>query len=180
MEPGYRVQRVGSGLVAVSRVQGLRARFGVGWVIVGKGSASVGLRLWAVGYGSALRAVGSAVPSARDNRVTYVHPGVSEWYANGPLGIEQGFMVARPLSGGSGPLTLSIVLSGDLRPSLRGGGRSVSFGRGGCQVLVYRDLVAADARGHGLRWWLELHRGRLDIRVDTRGAAFPVRIDPFV
>jgi len=180
MEPGYRVQRVGSGLVAVSRVQGLRARFGVGWVIVGKGSASVGLRLWAVGYGSALRAVGSAVPSARDNRVTYVHPGVSEWYANGPLGIEQGFMVARPLSGGSGPLTLSIVLSGDLRPSLRGGGRSVSFGRGGCQVLVYRDLVAADARGHGLRWWLELHRGRLDIRVDTRGEAFPVRIDPFV
>ncbi len=38
IEPGYRVQRMGPGLIAVSPAQGLRARFGVGGVSAGSGA----------------------------------------------------------------------------------------------------------------------------------------------
>ena len=35
------------------------------------------------------------------NRVTYAHPGLSEWYVNGPLGLEQGFTIPRAPAAGT-------------------------------------------------------------------------------
>jgi hypothetical protein len=72
-----------------------------------------------------------------------------------------------------------MVISGGLRAS-SGAGGGVVFGRGGRAALAYRDLVASDARGRGLRSWLRVRGARLDIRVDTRGAVYPVRIDPLI
>jgi hypothetical protein len=180
LRPVYRVRRVHGGLVAVSRSQRLRAWFGSGGVRVASGGVSFGLRLSGVGDGGRVRRLGSAVPIARGNRAVYSHGGgVSEWYANGPLGIEQGFTVAHSQAAGGGPLTLAMVLGGGLRASLSGGGQGVSLdGRG--VALAYRDLVASDARGRTLRSWFELHGGRLEIRVDDRAAVFPVRIDPLI
>ena len=40
--------------------------------------------------------------------------------------------------------------------------------------------MATDARGRALRSWLELAEGHLLIRVDDRGASYPLRIDPFI
>ncbi len=179
VEPEYRVRRVAGGLSAVSGPQRLRATFGAGGVRVGSGGAWFGLRVVAVGYGDSLRPLRSVAPSADGNRVEYSRSRLSEWYANGPLGLEQGFTLWRPQEAGSGVLRLSMLIGGDLRPSLSAGARGVSLdGRG--VALAYRDLVASDARGRMLRSWLELSGGRLEIRVDVRGAAYPVRIDPLV
>ena len=96
------------------------------------------------------------------------------------LGLEQGFTVARRPVGGSGALRLSIGLSGDLHAALAGGGGGLVLDGGGRAVLAYRDLVASDARGRVLRSWLQLEGNRLEIRVDTAAAAYPVRIDPLI
>jgi hypothetical protein len=178
VEPGYRVRRVRGGFSAWSGAQRLQARFGSGGVSVGSNGWRFGLRLVGVGVGSSVRSVPVVAPTARGNRVAYSRGGVSEWYANGPSGLEQGFTIARPPARASGALTLSMSLSGDLRAALSGGGLLLSDG--GRAVLAYRDLVASDARGRALRSWLELRGGRLEIRVQAGGAVFPVRIDPLL
>ena len=123
----------------------------------------------------------SPAPSANGNRVTYARPGLSEWYTDGPLGIEQGFTVAHPpADGASGPLTLSMGLRGDLRPVVAAGGQTVLLERGARTILQYGGLVATDARDRSLPARLVLDRGQLQIRVDDRGAVFPLRIDPLV
>jgi hypothetical protein len=85
------------------------------------GRSSIGLS--AVGRGDRLRPLRAVAPRARSHRVTYRHRlGVTEWYAAGPLGIEQGFTVARRSANGSGPLTLALAARGSLRPRASGSG----------------------------------------------------------
>jgi hypothetical protein len=141
----------------------------------------MGLVLRGVGYGSALTAVGRVAPVAHGNRVVYSHPGVSEWYINGPRGLEQGFTVTRsPERSERGPLTLSMGLSGNLHASLIAAAHGLALSRADKLMLRYSGLAATDARGHKLRAWLQLDGRELDLRVDTRGAAYPLRIDPLI
>ncbi len=141
----------------------------------------MGLSLQAVGYGASLRALAPAAPSAKANRVVYAHGSLSEWYANGPLGVEQGFTVARaPAVHAAGALTLAMALSGDARIAIAGGGHGVTFSHAGGPALRYSGLRATDARGRVLHSWLQLQGGRLLLRVDARGARYPLRIDPFI
>jgi trimeric autotransporter adhesin len=49
------------------------------------------LTLAGVGYGSSLRPPGPSVPSADGNRVSYPDGAFTQWFENGPLGLEQGF-----------------------------------------------------------------------------------------
>ena len=75
-------------------------------------------------------------------------------------------------------MTVSLT-TGGLRPVMKRG--SVVFeGARGAVVLRYGGLVATDVRGVGFRSWLALQGGRVQIRIDDRGARYPVRIDPFV
>ena len=123
----------------------------------------------------------AVTPEGKSNRVVYPRLGLSEWYANGPLGLEQGFTIAKTLAQlPASLLTLSIALAGNTRPSLASNAQSIGFYRGGREVLAYGGLSASDARGRILRSWLALSDGRILLRVDTRGARFPLRIDPFV
>jgi FG-GAP repeat len=152
---------------------------------VSAGSTRIGLRLRAAGYGSSLSTLGDVAPRLRDNRVLYAHGALSEWYANGPLGVEQGFTLARALPGhATGPLTglltLAMALSGNTHAALSAGGQSVTLSRAGETVLRYGDLSATDAGGHVLHSWLALRGGRLLLRVDTKGARYPLRIDPLL
>src|SRR5271165_5271939 len=177
----YRVNRTAGGFAAFNPGQRLNARFGRSGVVVSSHGSEVGLRLSAVGYGSWLMPVGAVTPTARANRVTYSHPRVTEWYANGPFGLEQGFTIPRaPGTHSVGPLTFSIALSGNTPASLGSGGQSITLGRAGGPLLHYNGLTVADARGHSLHSWLELYDGRLLLRVDARGARYPLRIDPFI
>jgi hypothetical protein len=113
--------------LVVNRAQRLRARFGRGSVLVSSGAVWLGLSLRAYGYGAALEQLRAAVPRMAADQVVYVHAGVSEWYVNGPLGLEQGFTVTAPATRHAGPLTLALTLSGDTRGRLSSGGDQVMF-----------------------------------------------------
>ena len=155
--------------------QRLSARFGRSGVQVQSGATRVGLSLRAFGYGTRLTPAVQAAPTARANRVSYRRGPLTEWYLNGPLGLEQGFTLQRAPGPGGGPLTLELGLSG-AKPTLESR-TSLSFGG---SSLRYRGLFAADAAGKRLPAWLELHQQRLLVRVDDASARYPVTIDPFL
>jgi len=179
--PAYRVGAEGSGFSAASPGQRLRLRFERSGVVVRSGGTSVALSLRAVGYGASMRAIPQVAPRGKDNRVLYSPGGLSEWYVNGPLGLEQGFTIARAPSGPVvGPLTLSIALAGDAHASLASRGQSITLRGLGGPMLRYGGLTVTDARGRALHSWIELDAGRILLRVQTRGARYPLRIDPFI
>lgn len=160
--------------------QSLSSSFTGSGVSIGSAAIRLKLSLSGLGYGSVMKRVDVVAPRAHANRVVYAHAGLDEWYANGPLGIEQGFTVTRaPAGRASGPLTLSIALSGNARASLAADARSITFTHAGSPALNYGGLTASDARGHTLPSSLGLAGGRLLLRVNTTGARYPVRIDPF-
>ncbi len=174
----YRIHSSGSDLVARNAPQALSARFAAHGVEVRSGEDTLSLRLRATGYGRSLQPVVAAAPTARSNRVSYLRGSLTEWYANGPLGLEQGFALGEPPAGKrAGPLTLALSLGGSLTPSLERGGRSLSFAN---SSLRYSGLAAFDARGHKLPSRLELRGRTLLIRVSDAGARYPLTIDPFV
>jgi hypothetical protein len=180
-EPAYRFQASAGGFRAANPIQHLDIGANGAGVLLHARGLQLGLSLRAVGYGRALHALGAATPSGAGNRVTYTHAGIGEWYVNGPLGLEQGFTLTRaPANGEAGPLTLAIAMSGNARASLAAGGQSVTFTGARGESLRYGGLSVSDARGRALRSWLELDGGELLLRVDARGARFPLRVDPMV
>src|SRR4051794_23302623 len=111
---GYRL--AGGGVAADFGGRGVRMRVGDG---------SLSMVLTGVGRGGRTGAVGRASLRARANRVSLRRAGLREWYAAGPLGIEQGFTVASRPSGGGGSLTLAMRLGGSLRAAAGGGAGGV-------------------------------------------------------
>src|SRR5262249_49798544 len=100
VERPYWVRAAPPGLVADSERQHLRAHFGADGVRVG----ALALAVRGFGRDGAMTPFARIRPRASRNRVTYGRPGLIEWYASGPLGIEQGFDVARRPGGGGGAL----------------------------------------------------------------------------
>jgi DNA-binding beta-propeller fold protein YncE len=180
-DPAYRIRSSSGGLRAASPAQRLKESFDRSGVLVGSGNTQLGLSLRAVGYGTSLQPVGAVSPSAKANRATFARRGLSEWYLNGPLGLEQGFTLATAPSGhATEPLTLSLGLSGNAHVSLGPGARSLTLTHAGGPSLRYGGLRVTDARGRTLHSWLELRARRVLLRADTRGARYPLRIDPFI
>ncbi len=165
------------GLHARNPAQHLRLAFSSHGVSVVSDDARFGITLLAYGDANALRSFASSAPRASGNRVSETDQSVTEWYANGPLGLEQGFNIASRPSAGSGPLTLSLAISGDLAPRLDTDSLLLT---GWGVTLRYGGLVATDAHGHLLHSWLQLAGSRLLIHVDARGASYPLRIDPLI
>jgi hypothetical protein len=165
---GYRL--AGGGVAADLGARGVRFSGAAGWL---------SMALSASGRGAGLRAVGSALPVARSNRVTYAHPGLQEWYAAGPLGIEQGFTVDRRPAGARGRLTLALRIRGSLHARLTGSElRFVT--PAGRVVLRYGGLSAVDVTGRVLPASFVLRGHSLVLSVADRRAHYPVRIDPFI
>ena len=179
---GYRVARSGGGFLARNARQGLTASFGAtGATISARGGAHASIALQAIGSGAALHAVGLARPLAHANRIEYRRGGATEWFANGPAGVEQGFTIgSKPAGAADGALTLALGLSGTLtaRPGTAGG--LVLTGTGGKAVLRYGDLSVSDASGRSLPARMTIAHGRALISVDTRGARYPLTVDPLV
>jgi hypothetical protein len=173
----FAVARTGDGLVASGG--GLSTVFGPSGPVVRAGRSRVALSLAAVGRRGHMSMTTSVSPVAVANRVSYRRGSVVEWYRNGPFGLEQGFTIGRRLPGGASPVLLSVTVSGGLRPVLSDGD-SVAFRSERGVALQYRGLVATDARGIRLPARLSLRTGRIELRVDDRGARYPLRIDPFV
>ena len=180
--PAYRLHAVaGRGFSVASSTHGLQSAFDATGVSVSAGGARVRLRLLGEGFGHGLQPVRPALPRLNGNRVAYSHRDLGEWYVNGPLGLEQGFTLARPPDARrAGALTLAIGLSGNVGVSLAKNGRTVELTHGGRRVLRYTGLSASGAGGHALRSWLSLDGRSILLHVETRGARFPVRVDPLV
>ena len=124
---GHDIQRYGvrnrDGVLSTDNGQNLAADFTPSGVQVHRGNTLWGMRMVAYGYGNDLRPVDPAPPQATGNRVEYRRGSLTEWYVNGPLGLEQGFTIAQPPGGRRGrPLTVALALSGDFTPHLRRNG----------------------------------------------------------
>jgi PKD repeat protein len=157
---------------------GIQMELSRGGVRMSTGERSLSMALSAIGRDEHLHTVSLGSLHARANRVFYSHAGIQESYAAGPLGIEQGFTLARRASG-KGPLTLALSLRGSLH-SVRSGSHVEFVGATGQPGLRYSGLSAIDAAGRHLPAWLELSGGRLLIRVADAGARYPLRIDPLI
>lgn len=122
--------------------------------------------------------LGAAVPVAHRNRVSYARRGVQEWYAAGPLGLEQGFSLPRRPAGRRGNLMLTLRLSGPLLARMSG--PEIVFRARGRVVLRYGGLQASDASGRSLPAAMTLRGRFLLVRVRDRDARYPVSIDPLI
>jgi hypothetical protein len=93
--PGYQAKTQGNGFAAENGRHNLAADFTPAGVELRSGTALWKLALRSYGYGAALQAVPTAVPRASSNRVEYLRGPMTEWYVNGPLGLEQGFTLIK-------------------------------------------------------------------------------------
>ena len=176
--PAYWARRDAGGFATSAPRSPLRASFSATGVQLRDHAGSLGIALSAYGEGSRLRGVAPVAPSARRARVTYARGPLREWYANGPIGLEQGLDLASPpVAHGNGHLTFSFTISGSL--SARQSGPSVLFetasGHG-----AFREgaLGVYDATGRLLPATLSVSGRQLLLRTDAVGAHYPLRIDP--
>jgi FG-GAP repeat len=178
----YKVSMRDGYLQAENARQQLRAEFQASGVQVRSGSAHWGMALAGYGYGEAVQKLQSAQPEAKQNRVEYRRGAVTEWYVNGPLGLEQGFtLAAAPGAKRQGPVTIALALSGDLQAVVDGNRSGLKLSdRQQREALRYGGLSAYDASGKALRSWMELRGKELRLRVDDAGAVYPVVVDPWV
>jgi len=158
---------------------GISALFGARGVALRTGTASLSFVSVAISHGGRIERPDLVSISAQRNRVTYQRDGLTEWYAAGPLGIEQGFTVARRPAGASKDLTVALGLNTSLR-ARRAGSELEFLTRSGQVALRYGGLSASAAGGRRLPATLTVHNGELLIRVTDAGAAYPLRIDPLV
>ena len=180
-QKAYHAQARGNGFEAENPQHALSAAFTPEGVQIQTNAARFGLRFQGHGYGDAIAKAGAVAPQASSNRVEYQHGDLTEWWVNGPLGIEQGFTLNRAPERGQGPLTIALMLSGDLSAALEPDRKSLSLSSpDGSTPLRYAGLVANDATGRALPAWFEIDGTRLALRVDDAGAQYPVIVDPFV
>jgi hypothetical protein len=181
-DPAYRVSSDGARYLAVNARHGLTATMGPEGFAVRAGSGEWRLRLTAWGRGEGRQAIATSAAAAHLNRVEIGRGGVVEWWANGPLGVEQGWTVPEPPSPGHrGPLTLVLAQSGTLRARAGADRGALAIVDGADrEILRYAGLAAVDAEGRELPARFEVAGKNLRVRVEDAGATYPIRIDPWV
>jgi len=190
--PSYRVRARGSVVEAENAQQRLTTDFTSTGVEVHTANTIWKLALRAYGRGGDVQPVDNekAAPQAKDNRVEYKRGPLTEWYVNGPLGLEQGFTLRERPSGAEGlrglhaglkPLIFALALSGDLTASVDQGGMGLTLsGHEGQAQLRYAGLSASDASGKQLRAWMEIQGDQLLLKVEDADARYPIVVDPIV
>ncbi|MFO0579253.1 MAG: FG-GAP repeat protein [Polyangia bacterium] len=136
----------------------------------------IGMALRSQGCAESPQLVSPAAPTARGNRVEYSRGAVTEWYLNGPLGLEQGFTIARDL-GCQRSLVFELELDRGVAATLERKGTLLAMSAGG-RRYSYGELYAYDAAGRELPSAMQLAGQRLRLIVDAAGATYPIEIDP--
>ncbi len=178
----YYAKPVKGGLQTMNPRQELVARFGVNSVNLRSANSNWTLALSGFGYGPSLDSVNAVAPQANLNRIEYRHGSLTEWYVNGPVGVEQGFTLDEPPGKANGqPLTITLKLAGDLaaRVDRADTGLTLEDIQNHAQ-LRYSGLTATDADGKQLPARVDLRGATLLLRVEDKGARYPVTIDPWI
>jgi hypothetical protein len=169
------------GLRSANPQQKLSTRFTRDAVVLTKGNARWQMSLRGFGYGNSLKIPDSVAPQASANRVEYRRGSLTEWYVNGPAGLEQGFTINQPPGKPNGqPLTIALAVFGDMSVAKQNNNSLTFAGRNGNPELRYAGLTAYDATGKELPARLELRDKRLTLKVADAGAQYPVVVDPWV
>jgi hypothetical protein len=172
------------GLVASNAADGLRSSFSSAGVAINTKGDSLSLRLASVTEGGRSVSLRLSEPTAHRNRVVSSGPGVSQWFLNGPLGLEQGFTLSRPsqAAAGSESVRLALATAGSLRPQLADGSGAVDLvNTSGATVLRYSGLTVTDRKGRPVPARLQVNGTRIVIAVaPVPASAYPLRVDPFV
>lgn len=122
-------------------------------------------------------------PSVDEGRVVFARraasgESVTEWYVNGPLGLQQGFTLDWPSSGSAASVALDMTLAAGWHAKVAAEGRAATLD--GPEPLSFGPLLAWDASGRALEARMVSRAGGLRYEVDTRRASWPVTIDPFL
>ena len=183
----YAVRKTLDGYSAQNTANHLAARYGAKGVEILSQNAIWGFEFQGWGYGEHLANKNKAAvaPRVNDNRVEYRRGALTEWYVNGPLGIEQGFTISQPPvtlpDSSHDALDIALRLRGNLSASVESGRHALVLrDQTGAQALRYGPLLAYDASGRELASWMEVQDGSLRLRVDTVGARYPIIVDPWV
>jgi hypothetical protein len=163
----------------INPVAGLRAVVSDGRItVLGRDAVRVGLSSVAIARGDrrSLPLAGLARARSQANEVQFAAAGVRESLANGPLGLEQTF-VLRSRPPGDAPLRITQTISGNAVTSVDPRGDGVTFGTGRA-ALRYEGLVVTDATGASIPAQLSVAAHRLTIAIDDRNAVYPLRVDP--
>jgi hypothetical protein len=135
------------------------------------------------GYGDAenIQVVQAAIRQVDGQRIEYQRGSITEWYRNLPVGLEQGFTLTEAPPGNTGHLVIEMTINGGLDARWLEQGQSLAFYDGdGSYVLTYQKLVAFDADKQKLPAFMALANNTLQIHVDSRGASWPIVVDPLV
>jgi hypothetical protein len=180
----YQIRSQDGGLQSGNARHQLAAEFTATGVAVRHGGKRLRLALQGYGYAGDLTSVRDAVPTASANRVEYHRGPLTEWYVNGPAGLEQGFTLAAPPSRLNGqlttePLQIALSLSGDFAVTVdQGQGGLTLTARDQRIAMRYAGLNATDAAGKELPAWLELRGKQLLLEVASNTVRYPLTIDP--
>jgi hypothetical protein len=149
----------------------------------------LGFRLAGIGYGENIRSLSPADIKAEGNRVEYrygesnLSPALTEWYLNGPLGLEQGFTLHRPPAGNPSEagLVLAMNISGTLKAQVASEGTEIHLkAPEGKTFLRFGNLYVFDATGKRLAARFVSTKNGFGIEVDDRFAVYPLSIDPLL
>jgi hypothetical protein len=179
VDASYRVESSARGLHAINPAQRTDATFTPSGVTLRAGRERLTIRFSAYGRGEALQPALGVAPVAEANRTEYRRGALTEWYSNGPFGLEQGFtLAARPDGPAAAPLRLVLSVSGMTAAAASNSGPVAFSGRDGRPLLRCAELSAADALGRPLPARIELRGHRLTLVVDDTEARYPVTVDP--
>lgn len=140
----------------------------------------IAFELTAYRDGNVTLPVAPGVLSANGNRVQLSHGyGLSEWYVNSPLGVEQGITLAAPPKATTTNDSMQVVFSlrSNITPVQTSDG--IRFKNTVDQpVLHYGELLAFDANRRPLPAEIQLEGRNLIININTANSVYPITIDP--
>jgi hypothetical protein len=189
-DEAYRAKISGQGYGTENPANHLAAQYAANGVEIRSQNANLGFEFQGWGYGKAGATKEDrtlVAPLVDANRVEYRRGALTEWYVNGPLGIEQGFTISDAPVGVASrdsqheALDISLHLRGNLSASVEPGRHALTLrDQTGVETLRYGPLLAYDASGRELESWMEVQDRSLRLRVNTTGARYPITVDPWV
>ncbi|MDM8542978.1 choice-of-anchor D domain-containing protein [Desulfococcaceae bacterium HSG9] len=184
LSASYDIEKVGDGYAVENRTCNLKVSFSHEEIRFCKTNTddSYAFTLTGIGYDT-LETPRPAEIKALGNRIEFRRgPGLTEWYLNTPLGLEQGFTLDSPPGNPAGDshARLELTLQGSLDAVLLDD-RTLAFKNSAGQTVTrYAGLYVYDADKKTQPARLEMRNDKLIILFDDSHARYPVTVDPWI